>query len=617
MNPSSTRWGLHLSGGVATARLWAPSAQTVDLVFEDGRTSRLAPEPGGWHGADVDGVRPGDHYMFAVDGFRVPDPASRFQPGGPFAWSEVVDLQAYVWREAGWAGRPWAETVLYELHVGTFTPEGTYAAAERHLDHLARLGVTMVELMPVATFPGRRNWGYDGVLPFAPDPTYGRPEDLQRLVDACHARGLSVILDVVYNHFGPEGNFLGGYAREFFTERHHTPWGAAINFDGAQSAAVRAFYVQNAIQWLRDYRFDGLRLDAVQAILDDSTPHLLEELSTRVRQAVPGRRIHLTLENDFNEARWLGGTAGTAMAGASPPGAAPADTPAGLYQGQWNDDFHHVMRVLTTGQVDGYYEDYADDPVQYLGRALTEGFSYQGQESKHRPGMMRGTPSGHLPPTAFINFVQNHDQVGNSAYGRRLAALAPAPALRLAAAVLLLAPGIPMLFMGEEWAAGTPFDFFCDFDEPLAAAVRTGRRGEFKRFKEFQTEGALAKLADPTAEATRDASCLDWAEPRQPAHAEALAFHTRLLRLRAERIVPLLEGMGGHAGTFRTLSDRAIEVRWTAPGAVLVMAANFSDDGMLYDAPDGEVLVALGEAGPGGLAGWGFRLALCPGQRST
>ena len=579
-------WGLRLDGKAASAALWAPSAKSVRLVLQNGPVVPMQPEPGGWHTARPSGIRPGDRYMFEVDGAHVSDPASNFQPDGPETWSETVALDGYAWRCPDWTGRAWQETVLYELHVGTFSAEGTFLGAIAHLDHLARLGVTMVELMPVATFPGARNWGYDGVLPFAPDPSYGTPSELQRLVDECHLRGLSIVLDVVYNHFGPRASSLGEYAPEFFTERHETPWGPAINFDGGRSDAVRAFYLQNARQWVGDYRFDGLRIDAVQAIFDESEHHILRDLSASVRERAAGRHVHLMLENDLNESCWLGTENG--------------------YQAQWNDDFHHVMRVLLVGQTDGYYEDYATDPIQHLGRALTEGFSYQGQESKHRRGMFRGTRSGHLPPVSFVNFLQNHDQVGNSPYGRRLSALASPESVRLGAAVLLLSPGIPMLFMGEEWGASTPFDFFCDYQEPIASAVRNGRRDEFKRFEEFRSEAALSKLSDPIAAGTKARSTLNWAELAAPGHASLLALHLDLLAVRSDEIVPLLARMDRGTARATRLSDRALEARWTAGPVTLVLAANFSDSPVPYDAPSGRTVFALGARHEHHLAAWGF-----------
>jgi malto-oligosyltrehalose trehalohydrolase len=509
-------FGAELRGdGTARFRLWAPSARTVELALARGGETRLLALPAaqdGWH----EGVYPaaaGDRYRFRIDGaLEVPDPASRFNPDDVHGASEVIDPAAYAWRERDWRGRPWEEAVIYELHVGTFSPEGTFAGVEARLDYLAALGVTAVELMPVADFPGRRNWGYDGVLPFAPDAAYGRPEDLKRLVDAAHARGLMVFMDVVYNHFGPEGNYLHAYAKPFFTERHHTPWGAAINFDGEGSRAVREFFIHNALYWLEEYHADGLRLDAVHAIADDSAPDILEELAAAVR-AGPGseRHVHLVLENDRNEARYLG---------------------PGRYDAQWNDDIHHAFHILLTGEADGYYADYANRPAWFLGRCLAEGYAYQGEVSRYRDGAPRGEPCAHLPPAAFVSFVQTHDQVGNRAFGERISALASEETLRPAIAAWLLAPAVPLLFMGEEFAAATPFLFFCDFGPELAQAVTEGRRREFARFARFGDPAAQAKIPDPNAAATFAASRLDWASLARAPHERFLALYRELLALR-------------------------------------------------------------------------------------
>ena len=437
--------------GAVLFRLWAPAQQRVLLIIEgldDALPMKALAE--GWHEIETDAAAPGTQYRFELaDGMRVPDPASRHQPQDVHGPSEVIDPATYEWQDGSWKGRPWHEAVLYELHVGTFTAEGTFRASIAHLDHLVDLGVTAIELMPIGDFPGKRNWGYDGVLLFAPDASYGRPEGLKALVDAAHARGLMIFLDVVYNHFGPDGNYLPTYAPQVFTDRHKTPWGAAINYDGPNSRPVRELVIHNALYWLEEFHLDGLRLDAIHAIIDDSPKHLLTELAERVRHAVgTERHVHLVLENEENEAHWLA---------RAPDGRTPA------YTAQWNDDVHHGLHTAATGEQAGYYAEYRGD-TKKLARALAEGFCFQGEMMEYR-GDARGEPSAHLPASAFVAFIQNHDQVGNRAFGDRLTATTPAEAVRAVAAVYLLAPQIPMLFMGEEWAAAQPFPFFCDFAE--------------------------------------------------------------------------------------------------------------------------------------------------------
>ncbi len=410
--------------------------------------------------------------------------------------------------------------------------------------------------MPVADFPGRRNWGYDGALPFAPDAAYGRPEDLKALIDRAHARGIMMFLDVVYNHFGPDGNYLGLYA-PFFTDRHSTPWGAGINFDGPDSRPVRDFFIENALYWLTEYRFDGLRLDAVHAIEDDSRVHILTELARRVRETLAGdRQIHLVLENDDNEARYLG---------------------LGGYDAQWNDDIHHAFHCATTGEDSGYYADYAADPATSLGRALASGFAYQGEPSPYREGKKRGEPSGHLAPSAFVAFLQNHDQVGNRAFGERISDLAEEDARRAALAILLLVPSPPLLFMGEEWQTRRPFLYFCDFADALADAVREGRRREFAGFAAFRDETARARIPDPNAEDTFRRSVLDWAELNDPGHRQWLDFCRALLTLRRREIVPRLAGMKGGSGRFERFGDGGLVCAWTlGDGNTLRLLANLA-----------------------------------------
>ena len=577
-------------------RLWAPSARSVDLLLDDAAPRALQPAADGWYGLTVSDAGPGSRYRFLIDGeLAVPDPASRHQPEDVDGPSEVIDPRAFDWPTDGWRGRPWHEAVLYELHVGTFSPDGTFAGVAERLDHLRELGVTAIELMPVADFAGSRNWGYDGVLPFAPDARYGRPDDLKALIVAAHARGLMVLLDVVYNHFGPSGNHLARYAAPFFTVRHKTPWGAAIDFDGPASGPVRDFFVHNALYWLREYRFDGLRLDAVHAIADDSARHVLDTLAGEIRAAIePGRHVHLVLENERNQAHWL---------------ERAADGRPARFTAQWNDDFHHACHVLLTGETDGYYGDYAAHPADALGRCLSQGFAYQGEASPYRDGEPRGEPSRHLPPVAFVDFLQNHDQIGNRALGERLAALVAPDALELARAIVLLAPAIPMLFMGEEWWAAEPFLFFCDFSGELADAVREGRRREFARFPQFADPAARAEIPDPGAPETASAARLDWSALDTPLHARRLAETRDLLALRQREIVPLL-ATGWRGAEHRVIGARGLEVEWRFEGdRRLRLAANPSGeptDGFtplegrcLWQRADGEVTL-----GSGRLAGW-------------
>lgn len=550
--------------GTVRFRLWAPSAEQVSLWLDT--ATELLPmlrQPQGWYEWTTAQAQAGTRYRFVLpDGTRIPDPASRFQPEDVHGPSEVIAPATHRWRDAAWAGQPWHETVLYELHVGTFTPEGTFRAAIERLDHLVELGVTAIELMPVSDFPGRWNWGYDGVLPFAPDSAYGRPEDLKALVDAAHGRGLMVFLDVVYNHFGPEGNYLNAYAGSFFTERHTTPWGAAVNVDGPDSPTVRDFFIHNALYWIEEFHLDGLRFDAVHAIIDDSERPFLEELAERVAALTGGRRhVHLVLENDANQARFLARRAG-----------APR-----WYTAQWNDDLHHALHTACTGEAGGYYADYADDPGK-LARALAEGFAYQGDPSAYRNGEVRGEPSAHLPATAFVSFLQNHDQIGNRALGERITDIASPQAVRAATCLYLLSPQVPMLFMGEEWAAPHPFPFFADFGGDLADAVREGRRAEFAKFPEFQDPASRDRIPDPTAEDTVQSARLDWNLRARAPHADRLSWYRLLLTLRSVEIAPRLEGMPGGAATWEVKGRNGIAVCWRlGDGSALHLRANLSD----------------------------------------
>ncbi len=563
-----------LPGGGARFRLWAPAVRGVSLCL-DGMPERAMTAAGcGWFETVAAEAVAGSRYGYRLpDGGMVPDPASRRQPADVHGPSEIVDPGAFAWTDVAWRGRPFEETVFYELHVGTFTPAGTFDGVAGELDRLARLGVTAIELMPLGEFPGRRGWGYDGVYPFAPEASYGSPDALKHLVCAAHARGLMVFLDVVYNHFGPDGNYLARYAPAFFTPRHRTPWGDAVDFAGPHSQVVRHFFIHNALYWLEEFHVDGLRLDAVHAIHDASHPDILVELADTVhRRCGADRHVHLVLENDRNEARLL----------ARRPGGGVQ-----WYAAQWNDDAHHAFHVSLTGERTGHYADYADRPVAHLGRALTEGFVYQGEPSPFRGGSARGEPSAHLPPTAFVTFLQNHDQIGNRALGDRLAALVPARALRAAVTVLLLAPSPPLLFMGEEWAATTPFPFFCDLGPELAPLVREGRQREFAHDPAFRD--ALDRLPDPTAEETFAAAVLRPADARTARARRWMRLVRQLLALRRRELVPRLRGSG--CGRCDTLGTHAVTLRWQlGDGSTLRLVANLGSRAVGAAPPVGRTL---------------------------
>jgi maltooligosyltrehalose trehalohydrolase len=513
-------------------RLWAPAASSVHLLFEN-EAKPLEKLAGGWFEL-MEKARPGTLYRYRIDGkHEVPDPASRFQPKDAEGPSEVIDPRAFEWRDEGWRGRPWREAVVYELHVGTFTAQGNFSGVIPKLQYLKDLGVTAIELMPLSDYPGRRNWGYDGVLPYAPDSRYGRPEALKSLVQAAHKAGLMVFLDVVYNHFGPKGNFLHLYAPQFFTDKHHTPWGAAINFE---AGPVRQYFVHNALYWLEEYHFDGLRFDAVHAIIDDSPQHILNEIAQAAKSRFPERHIHLVLENDANQARFLGPR---------------------TFDAQWNDDSHHAYHVLATGESDGYYVAYVDAPAKHLARCLAEGFAYQGEVSPFSKNP-RGEPSAHLPPARFVDFMQNHDQIGNRAHGERLASLADEGKLKVLSSIFLVAPSPPLLFMGEEWGCHQPFLYFCDFEGELGEAVRNGRREEFARFAAFADPKARARIPDPLSEQTFKRSVLRWKDARSAAGRAWLAHYKKLLEMRKDEIAPRNFG----PGRYRMLGERAFEVTW-------------------------------------------------------
>jgi maltooligosyltrehalose trehalohydrolase len=547
-------FGARLTSEGTTFRLWAPAARRVDVALEQQRYP-LTSCKHGWFETSVPDVKAGARYKFRIDDeIDVPDPASAFQPDDVFGPSEVIDPKNYAWRAADWRGRSWHETVLLEAHVGTFTQEGTYRAMIGKLDHLVETGITALELLPLADFAGTRNWGYDGVLWYAPDSAYGRPEDLKLLVDEAHLRGLMVFLDVVYNHFGPEGNYLGRYAPPFFTETQ-TPWGSAIDYREPQ---VRAFAIENALYWLDEYRFDGLRLDAVHAIAELGEIPMLNDLSLAAGQlaAEKGRHIHLVLENDDNRVSLLDPV---------------QDPPRGKYHAQWNDDYHHAWHVKLTGEKQGYYRDYQRAPLSDIARALGSGFVYQGEASEHRGGQLRGEASGTLAPTAFVNFLQNHDQIGNRAFGDRLESQVEPEAIEAALAITLLAPTIPMLFMGEEWGSKVPFPFFCDFKGGLAEAVRKGRRDEYAwAYEKFGDD-----VPDPLSEATFRSAILDW-ETTADGGRERLALVRELLAIRRQHIMPRLAG--ARFGEARVADDGTLNANWQlGTDARLSLTANLSD----------------------------------------
>jgi len=555
----SDRFGAVMqAGGVTRFTFWAPDAAAVSVETEEGRSLPMQRRADGVFEAAV-AMWAGAKYKYRVsDDLAVPDPASRAQDGGVHGWSVVVD-PAYDWQHPSWRGRPWHETIVYELHPGAM---GGFAGIEAELERLARLGVTAVELMPIADFPGRHNWGYDGVLIYAPAGAYGTPTELKRMIDTAHGLGIQVFLDVVYNHFGPDGNYLSAYAEPFFREDKHTPWGNAIDFSKPQ---VQDFYIGNALYWLNEYRFDGLRFDAVHAIEDEA---FLLKMAAAIRAGVPDREVHLVLENEHNDARLLR--------------AHPAEP---KYDAQWADDWHHGAHVLLTGESEGYYEDF-QDAAALLARCLAEGFAYQGEASAHAGGKARGTPSAALPGTAFTICLQNHDQVGNRAMGERLTVLAHKDALRAATVLLLMTPQIPMIFFGEEFGTKTPFLFFTDHEPELGKLVTEGRRKEFAKFAAFTDPATREKIPDPNNADTFKASV-----PVRSADADEWeAFYTRLLALRRAHVVPGLPGSRSLGAA--VLGKTGVRASWRLKdGGVLTIAANLGAEAVACAPGPGDLLV--------------------------
>ena len=544
-------------------RLWAPAQPAVSLEIGGMPALPMARRADGWFETEAR-CGAGALYRYRLSsGHAVPDPAARAQASDVHGPSIVIDPNSYTWRVRDWHGRPWHETVLYELHAGLL--DG-FSGVARELARLADLGITAIELMPIAEFPGRRNWGYDGVLPFAPARSYGTPDELKTLVDAAHAHGLMIFLDVVYNHFGPDGNYLSLYAPDMFRSDVVTSWGPAIDF---RLPEVRRFFSQNAVYWLTEFRFDGLRLDAAHAITESDW---LDEMAAEVRAIIePGRHVHLVLENDANAAEHL----------------------ARNFDAQWNDDGHHVLHVLLTGEHEGYYADYADRPVERLARCLAQGFIYQGEPSPHRDGRRRGSPSASLPPAAFVLFLQNHDQIGNRAFGERLTTLVQPRALEAAIALEFLCPQIPLIFMGEEYASPTPFFFFTDHKEELAQAVREGRRREFASFANFACMDRPAALPDPNSAETFERSR---PQPDAACARGRESLYRRLIALRRDEITPRLSG--ARSLDVRVLGAAAVHARWRmGDGSVLALASNFSSESADIGPQSGVMLFASTQEG--------------------
>ena len=548
--------------------VWAPSAQAVELVTgEDGAAlkTEMRQHAGGWWRAQVEDARASSGYRYAIDGTApIPDPRSRWQPGGVHGPSHLIESGTS--RPTGahaFGPKPMREALIYELHVGTFTPAGTYGAAIEHLQYLADLGVTHIELMPLATFPGRHGWGYDGVDLYAPLPAYGTPAELSRFIEECHGRGLAVLLDVVYNHLGPDGNYLGSYG-PYFTDRVRTPWGEAINYDGAHSDEVRRFVIDNALMWLCDYGFDGLRLDAVHAIFSFEAIHVLEELAAAVRQlgTALNRSFVLIAESDLNDPKLVHPVARGGY---------------GL-DAHWSDDFHHALHRYFTDENAGYYADF--EGLKDVSAALCDGYVYQGQYSKFRQ-RRHGRPPAGVGADQLVVCAQNHDQIGNRARGERLSMLLDVPRLKAVAALTILSPFVPMLFQGEEWGAQTPFLYFTDHQDPnLGRAVTEGRTREFASFR------WAGEVPDPQAAETFERSKLDWAELARAPHTEILDWHRRLIALRAARSLPL-----GRAKPKIRFDEKARWLRYEHAG--LTALFNFGDGPRRIPLPSGSWEIAL------------------------
>ena len=551
-------------------KVWAPKAKSVGVQV-GGQAFEMARQQNGWWQASVEDAGPGSDYGFVLDGEEpaIPDPRSAFQPHGVNGLSRVVDHGGYTWGDLGWQAPPFPSAIIYELHVGTFTPEGTFDAAAEKLTYLKDLGITHVELMPVNEFPGRHGWGYDGVDLFAPHAAYGDPDALKRLVEAAHEHGLAVIMDVVYNHFGPSGNYVGKYG-PYFTDLHKTPWGDAVNLEDSGSHEVRRFFCDNALMWLRDYHIDGLRLDAVTAYMDRSAIHFLEQLSAEVDalETSTGRHYFLIAESDLNDPRLI----------------KPREAGGYGMDAQWSDDFHHALVTLLTGDRSGYYADFGE--YEHVAKALEQAYVYDGTYSEFRD-RVHGRPASGLPGWRFLGYSQNHDQVGNRAQGERLEHLTGPAKGKIAAALTLTAPFIPMLFQGEEWAASSPFQYFTDHeDKELADAVSAGRKKEFGAFG-----WAPEDIPDPQEQSTFQNSRLKWEELTEPKHAEMLTWYKDLIALRL-KLPELRDGAMEKVDVEFDEDDQWMSMQ---RGSIVVLFT-LSDEGYQAELEDGVTLLLSSNA---------------------
>jgi len=568
----SSRHGAELQDDGAEFRVWAPDARQLELVLESdaGRRVAMRRHEDGFHVARVS-VPAGARYRYVVDGRGpFPDPASRFQPEGPHQASMLVDARGHRWRDDAWPGVRLHGQVVYEMHVGTFTPEGTLDAACTRLDHLADVGITLIEVMPAAEFPGRFNWGYDGVSLYAPYHGYGDYDALKRFVDAAHARGLGVILDVVYNHFGPDGAYHREFSAHWYTDRYENEWGEPLNFDGPHCQAVRAFVIDNAAYWIREFHLDGLRLDATQSVHDATAPHVLAEVAREARRAAGERDIVLIAENEPQDVRCL---------------ASPDAGGFGL-DAMWNDDYHHAARVALTGRREGYLHDYEGTPQEFVS-ALRRGFLFQGQYYAWQK-QRRGTPVTREPAAAFVHFLQNHDQVANTLRGERCSTTSHPAVVRALTAVTLLGPETPMLFMGQEIATTQPFPFFADHGPELASRVHEGRRGFLRQFASFASPAGQAAVPDPAAVATFESAKLGFGD--EVRELPAFRLHRDLLRLR--RTEPSIAAQSREALDGAVLTEKAFVVRWFGPGRELLLVVNLGTQ--CRDVAASEPLLACG-----------------------